>query len=813
VFINNVRDEDDARAAEYRAVAGDLLETAFGAIRSWLGVPLMVQDRVMGMLTLSKNERGYYAERHARTVTTIANQAAVAIENARLFEEAESRTRELAALIEISKDVASKLELRPLLGTVIDEMRTIVDYDRASVMVREGDALVVLDSRSAAGAPGDEAVGMRIPLTIAAPLWESVSRGEPAFIADVRDEGDPLAAAYRAIAGPALETVFAGVRGWLGVPLALKEGVIGALALSKDTPGFYDSRHAQLAMTVANQAAVAIENARLFEHAEERARELAALLDVSHTVATTLDVGGLVNLVLDQLQTIIEYTGASVTLLDGDEFSIMASRSASGASAAGARIPLARAQPLWQRILRLEPVVIGDIRSEEPEAREYRAIFGRGIEGTPFRDIRSWLAVPLAPKDRAIGTLTVSHTQPQYFNERHVRLLRAVADQAAVAIENARLYEEAQQRTRETEALLRADQELFRSLDLDAVLSALADVAVDVMRADVSVMTLVADGRERVRAARNFSDEGAAMVNDYLADEPDRGVREPSLFALDDVRDDPRPRTRAIWEHEGLQSYMAVPVAVNGQRIGGFGVGYREPHRFGEGERRVIQALAERGGVAIQNAELYERAQQAASLEERQRLARELHDSVSQALYGIALGARTARTQLDRDPSRAVEPVDYVLSLAEAGLAEMRALIFELRPESLELEGLVAGLEKQAAALRARHGVAVDAALCAEPDVPMPVKEAISRIAQEALHNTVKHARASNVALRLSCEGGVIALEVQDDGRGFDPAQTFAGHLGLRSMRERVANLGGTIAIESEEGAGARIRVAIPVTR
>src|ERR1700752_3264443 len=103
---------------------------------------------------------------------------------------------------------------------------------------------------------------------------------------------------------------------------------------------------------------------------------------------------------------------------------------------------------------------------------------------------------------------------------------------------------------------------------------------------------------------------------------------------------------------------MALPIHAAGQLIGGLGVAYTSPHAFGEGEKRVFQALAERGGAAIQNADLYERAQQAASLEERGRLARELHDSVSQALYGIALGARTARTQLDRDPARAVEPVD-----------------------------------------------------------------------------------------------------------------------------------------------------------
>jgi signal transduction histidine kinase len=120
-------------------------------------------------------------------------------------------------------------------------------------------------------------------------------------------------------------------------------------------------------------------------------------------------------------------------------------------------------------------------------------------------------------------------------------------------------------------------------------------------------------------------------------------------------------------------------------------------------------------------------------LEERQRLARELHDSVSQALYGIALGARTARKRLDSDPSNLAEPLDYVLTLAEAGLTEMRALIFELRPDSIETEGLVAALGRQVAATRARYGVAVNAELADEPEVPVATKEALYRIAQEAM--------------------------------------------------------------------------------
>jgi signal transduction histidine kinase len=175
------------------------------------------------------------------------------------------------------------------------------------------------------------------------------------------------------------------------------------------------------------------------------------------------------------------------------------------------------------------------------------------------------------------------------------------------------------------------------------------------------------------------------------------------------------------------------------------------------------------------------------------------------------LGTDAARTLVDRDPERIIEPLEYVLSLAKAGLAEMRALIFELRPESLESEGLIAALEKQAALVQARHELAVHLTLCDdEPDAPLEVKEAVYRIAQEALNNTVKHAQARSVELLLEQDAGELLLEVRDDGEGFDAAGTFPGHLGLKSMRERVARLGGTLRIESAPGEGTRIRAQIP---
>jgi signal transduction histidine kinase len=261
-----------------------------------------------------------------------------------------------------------------------------------------------------------------------------------------------------------------------------------------------------------------------------------------------------------------------------------------------------------------------------------------------------------------------------------------------------------------------------------------------------------------------------------------------------------------------IRSWMAVPLSHKEQIIGMLTLSSSEPNYYTPRHASLALAIANQAAVALANARLYEQAQELAALEERQRLARELHDSVSQALYGITLGTHTARTLLQRDPSKVAEPLDYVLSQAEAALTEMRALIFELRPESLETEGLVAAINRQAAALHARHEIVVSTELCDEPDLSLKTKEELYRVAQEALHNTVKHARAKkvNVCMRRDIDG--LLLDVCDDGVGFDTARSFPGHIGLHSMRERIARIGGTLQIESTPGQGTCIRAQLPAS-
>jgi signal transduction histidine kinase len=261
---------------------------------------------------------------------------------------------------------------------------------------------------------------------------------------------------------------------------------------------------------------------------------------------------------------------------------------------------------------------------------------------------------------------------------------------------------------------------------------------------------------------------------------------------------------------------VAVPLYVKDQVYGGLAFYYATPREFAAEEVDLATTLADHVALAIENARLLDQVEQTAVIEERQRLARELHDSVSQALYGIGLGARTARALLDREPlkeevkAKLSNPLDYVLSLADAGLAEMRALIFELRPDALADEGLVAALGRQTRAFRARHKLEIETDFCEEPVLPLETKEALYRIVQEALNNVVKHARAGLIQVRLEVGDGAIMLEVQDNGVGFEPQKDYPGHLGLQSMQERVKTTGGTLDIESAPGRGTLIRVCVP---
>ncbi len=555
----------------------------------------------------------------------------------------EARTRELTTLLQISREVTSNLSLASVLQDILEKFKTVVPFTNATLVRREGDMFYNIADWQ--GFRADPA--LRVKFSAYNFLDQKViSTRQPLIIANVHQDNTEEAQDFRQQARLFLQTYYKSIHNWMRVPLIFRGTVTGMLTLHYEQPGFYTPRHASLAMAFAEHAAIAIENARLFEALDTRTSELSSLLNVTRSLVSTLELKPLLSLILQNLKQVVNYTGAAIAVLEGEEMVVLDYHGPqSRDTMLGVRVPLTRESGYKAVYERCAPVIIADMWADDPWLAKIRGDNPDIMPGR-FEYAHSWLGVPLMIKDELMGVLRLDHTEPDYFTEQQAQLTLAFAQQAAVAIENARLYEQ---------------------------------------------------------------------------------------------------------------------------------------------------------------------ARQLAALEERQKLARELHDSVSQALYGISLGARTARTLLERDPSRARDPLEYISTLAEAGLAEMRALIFELRPESLQMEGLVAALTKQTDALRTRHQLHVETDFCPEPDVTLVVKETFYRIAQEALHNIVKHARAHRVEVRLETDAATLRLSICDDGLGFDPTGEFPGHLGLRSMRERAEKIGGVFRLDSAPGQGTFLQMEVGI--
>jgi signal transduction histidine kinase len=287
-------------------------------------------------------------------------------------------------------------------------------------------------------------------------------------------------------------------------------------------------------------------------------------------------------------------------------------------------------------------------------------------------------------------------------------------------------------------------------------------------------------------------------------------------FRTQDIHD--HPRFRGWWpdEHPDMRSFLGVPILAPEGVIGAFYLTHKEDApAFGAEDQELIELLAAHAAIAITNARLYEHSRELSILSERNRLALELHDVVSQKLFSLVLTAEAASTLLDRDPRAARTQMARLQELAREALDELRSLLLELRPPEADRDGLCGALRKHVEVLRRVHDVAIELEI--DDAVGSGADKArdreMLRIAQEALHNALRHAAADRVAVRLGDHDGRLVLEVHDDGIGFQPAddELRSKHLGLTSMEERARRLGGRLEISSRPGVGTTVRLEVRV--
>jgi PAS domain S-box-containing protein len=373
--------------------------------------------------------------------------------------------------------------------------------------------------------------------------------------------------------------------------------------------------------------------------------------------------------------------------------------------------------------------------------------------------------------------------------------------------ERTRLHSQVQRQLRDIESLYRADEVLHRSLRLEGVLQGLVDLAIDMLGADKSSVLVWDASHERLvtGAARGFR----SLVPGGVSIAPGEGIAGAVAvtgrpIVVEDATRDPRVM-REITDPHGIRSFIHLPIKLAGEVFGVFGVHFGKPHTFGNEEQRLLEALAQRAALAIENARLYERAQHAAVLEERQRLARELHDAVTQSLFAASLLGETLPSLWRVDRERGERALSDLRRLTWGALAEMRTLLLELRPSAI-IEARPGDLVQQLGqATAARADLEVDVKSTGEQRLPHDVQLAVYRLAQEALNNVVKHAAARNVSVELNVTADGVDLSVVDDGRGFEPQLVTAGRFGLSIMRERAESIGASLTVDSRVGAGTRV--------
>ena len=452
-----------------------------------------------------------------------------------------------------------------------------------------------------------------------------------------------------------------------------------------------------------------------------------------------------------------------------------------------------------------KPLVIKDISQDKRLSRSIAKDEG----------LTSLAVVPLNSKGKTLGTLFLVSRDIRDFDDDEVELLISAGQQIGVAVENASLFQAQQRRAEQFRVIAEVGRQITSIMDIDLVLNQVVHLIQETFGYDhVAIATIEGDyAVYRVGSGRLWENPEFDFNPSHLKIGGEgvtgRVAATGKMVYLPDVREDPG---YVEMKGSGTRSELTVPVKVKGKVIGVLDAQSDRINAFDDSDQVVLQSLADQAAVAIENAQLYKQAQKLAVVEERNRLARELHDSVTQALYGITLHAEAAFRQMTANQVDLVN--DQLLELrstAQEALREMRLLIFELRPSVVELQGLIPALRARLEAVEERAGLNVEFNIEGQLDLSDKIQDGLYRIAQEALNNALKHAKANKIILNLYDRHRMVLMEIMDDGTGFNPDNAVeGGGLGLDGIIERAALMGGELTLDSLPGKGTTIRIEVP---
>lgn len=725
--------------------------------------------------------------------------------------------RQQESLREIIESISSELELRPLLTRIVQHACELLEADRGTIGLVDEACQLVRTEAVFKMPPSELGAEMRRGVGLAGKVLDSE---EPLILNRYGELEDPLQP----------DLVQDAV---IGIPIFWHGRMIGFFGIGAEPPRLFGQQDVELLNQLARHAAIAIENARLFAAEKRRAARQATLNRVGKLIAATLDLDDLLQTAVEAIDEELAYSNTAVLLVDGDNPGEMVLAARSGVYADNVKGPYRQAIGvgiIGAAAQSRQPVFIADVRQD-----------ARYLPIPNAAAIRSELALPIVAGDRLLGVLNVETTEQIDRNE--AADLELVADQLSVAISNARYFDQMQRNLAETQLLYETSRRMTNAFDVDDVIEAyLQHVAVRGRYVcTVALYEFDEFGERAAVLVRGVwsPDDGLRLVRErlpYTRDDLDPALDQGKTVLIADVQTDPRatPQLRRLQAESGRAAVAFIPLIVRRRRIGVVILSYESVYQWRESDLWPYQVTAAQLATAIdtrrQQLLLVQSSQEVAVLHERQRLARDLHDSVTQLIFSMTLVAQSVAPAWQRDAAEGQQRVNRLVELSQSALAEMRALLLELRTSDppplptasgvtlpgisrLRREGLVAALSKHAESLKLeRPEIKLEAGEY-RPQ-PLDVEIALFRIAQEALNNTIKHAAAAQVTVQLTVARAAVRLQVEDDGVGFEPERRNsrpAEGFGLRTMRERAEALGGRLEIRSIPGQGTAVNARLPL--